>query len=88
MQTGHHISMRWVAAGYGSSIISFLIMALFLVDVFNVTPSEAGSVALGYNANTSYLFHIGYWLEVAIALVALVAGMVLAVRTFDKGHGL
>jgi hypothetical protein len=75
------------AAGYGTSIVSFVIMALFMVDVFNVIPSQAGSVTLGYDSNRTYLFRIGYWYEYAIAIIALVAGFVLAFYTFYKRRG-
>jgi hypothetical protein len=87
MQTTHHISTRLAATGYLTSIVSFAIMALFMVDVFNVIPSQAGSLTLGYNADRSYLFHIGYWYEYAITMIALVAGLVLALYTFYKRRG-
>ncbi len=83
MQTPH-LSTRWLATGYGLSLVSFAIMALFLVDVFNVTPSVAQSTTLGYNSSTTYLFKIGYWYEFWIAIVALVAGIVLATATYYR----
>jgi hypothetical protein len=87
MQTTHRISTRLAATGYVTSIVSFVIMALFLVDVFNVIPSQAGSTTLAYNSGTKYLFPIGYWYEVAISLIALVAGIVLAFSAFYERRG-
>ncbi len=84
MQSAHHLSTRWLVTGYGLSLISFAIMALFMIDALNVTPSIAGSVQLGYNSNTTYLFKIGYWYEFWIAIVALVAGAVLAAVTYYR----
>ena len=65
-----HLSTRWAISGYGTALVAFVVSALFFVDVFGE-----------YFVNTSYLFAIGYWYEVAIAAVTAVAGAVLALVT-------
>lgn len=67
----HHMSTRWLATGYGTSIASFLISALFFVDVFGE-----------WLANTSYLFPIAFWIEATVAIVAAAVGAVLAIATY------
>ena len=75
MQTRHHLSTRWAEAGYGSSLAPFAIMIVTVADVCNVATFGK------YNANTSYIFPIGYWYEFTIAIVALFAGIGLAAFT-------
>lgn len=68
-----HLSTRWTEAGYGTAVVALFVSALFLVDVFGE-----------WLVNTSYLFALGYWYEVAIASVAAAAGIILAAITFYK----
>lgn len=73
MQTGHDLSRRGAELGYGTSLIAFVVSALFFVDVVGE-----------YFVNTSYLFALGFWYEFAIAAVAAAAGVILAAYTFVR----
>ena len=66
-----HMSTRWLATGYGTSLAAFVVSALFFVDVFGE-----------WLVNTSYIFPIAYWIEVTTALVACAVGVVLAAATY------
>jgi len=66
-----HMSTRWLATGYGTSLASFVISALFFTDVFGE-----------WFANTSYIFPIANWIEATVACLAAAAGAVLAIVTY------
>lgn len=68
-----HLSTRWAFSGYGSAVVAFVISAFFFVDVFGE-----------YFVNTSYFFALGYWYEVTVAVVAAVAGAILALATYFR----
>jgi len=66
-----HMSTRWLATGYGTSLASFVISTLFFIDVFGE-----------WFVNTSYIFPIAYWIESTVAVVAAAVGAVLAIATY------
>lgn len=66
-----HMSTRWLATGYGTSLAAFVVSALFFVDVLGE-----------WLVNTSYIFPVAYWIEVTAAFVAGAVGVVLAAATY------